>query len=177
MPNYFKFVFTLFLLTATLLPVRSSADSLAASLRSPLQSASSYIKRHNPVLTDQDAQTFAAYVLEYAQEFDLDPRLLLAIMKVESRFDPDASNSHGRGLMQVVPRWHLAKIKHARKRFNVHSLFEPQLNLFVGAWIFRENMNVSKSVREALLRYNGTLADPRSTYANLVLRESRTIQL
>ena len=162
---------------STILPATSFADQGNATLRSPLQSASLYIRRHNPELTEQEAQTLASYVLESAKEFDLDPRLLLAVAKVESRFDADADLGNGRGLMQVVPRWHEAKIKLARKRFNTHSIFEPQLNLFVGSWVLRDAMAMSKDVREALSRYNGTLADRSFRYANLVLAEFRTIQL
>jgi len=177
MPIQSKLFLMLSLLIATLFPATSFAEPSEATLRSPLQSASLYIRRHNPTLSEQDAQTLASYVLDNAREFHLDPRLLLAIAKIESRFDPDANNSHGRGLMQVVPRWHEAKIEHAKKRFRSRSVYEPQLNLFVGSWVLRDAMDVSKNVREALSRYNGTLADASFKYANLVMKEIQTIKL
>lgn len=172
-----KILIAFLIFLSTLFPATTFADRGDATLRSPLQSASLYIRRHNPELSEQEAQTLAAYVLENAKEFDLDPRLLLAVMKVESRFDPDADLGNGRGLMQVVPRWHEAKIKLAKKRFNARSIFEPQLNLFVGSWVLRDAVAMSKSMREALSRYNGTLTDKSYRYANLVLAEYRTIQL
>ena len=46
---------------------------------------------------------YADALLKFARERDVDPRLVLAIMRQESRFDPDAkSHAAARGLMQFI---------------------------------------------------------------------------
>jgi Transglycosylase SLT domain len=49
----------------------------------------------------------------YAQAIskDINPRLVLAIMRTESGFNPSAKSNHGaKGLMQVMPKWHKDKL-------------------------------------------------------------------
>src|SRR5690606_32980625 len=48
-----------------------------------------------------------------AREAELDPLLLVAMIAVESSFNPKAKSHAGAlGLMQVIPRWHMDKIGH-----------------------------------------------------------------
>lgn len=50
------------------------------------------------------AKTYQAWVQNYAQEFDVDPALIYAIMETESAFNPKAvSRSNAIGLMQLKP--------------------------------------------------------------------------
>lgn len=62
------------------------------------------IRPHRPTLSDEEATALAHAVQEEARRYDLDWRLLLAIIRVESRFDPRARSPRGAvGLMQVRP--------------------------------------------------------------------------
>ena len=48
---------------------------------------------------------YADYIHEYADRYNVDPLLVIAVIKVESDFVPDAvSHMDARGLMQVLPR-------------------------------------------------------------------------
>jgi len=64
----------------------------------------------------------AEKVVREAQRFRLDPRLVLAVMQLESNFDPSArSHRNARGLMQLMPA--------TAERFNVQDLHNPLENL------------------------------------------------
>ncbi|MGB0723033.1 MAG: lytic transglycosylase domain-containing protein [Gammaproteobacteria bacterium] len=83
----------------------------------------------------------------------LPPGLVLAVMEVESRFDPFAwSHSGAVGLMQVMPFWlHELKLSDA-------NLFEIDINLRMGCTILRYYLDMEKgNVDRALARYNGSL--------------------
>ncbi len=64
----------------------------------------------------------AATVLSLAREHRLDPRLVLAVMRTESNFDPNArSPKNAQGLMQLLPE--------TAERFAVRNTFDPVQNL------------------------------------------------
>lgn len=84
-----------------------------------------------------------------AKAYDVDPIMLLAIVKVESAFKPKAKAGSNTGLMQVHLRWHRAK-------FEGDKPMEVIPNLRVGASIYREYLDLENgNVVKALKRYNG----------------------
>jgi hypothetical protein len=61
-------------------------------------------------------------VIQEARSFRLDPRLVLAVIRAESNFDPGArSPRNAQGLMQLIPETAL--------RFNVQDAFDPAENI------------------------------------------------
>ncbi len=69
-----------------------------------------------------DRQRLARLVIQEARAFRLDPRLVLAVMRAESNFDPLALSPRGaQGLMQLIPE--------TAQRFNVRNAFDPQENM------------------------------------------------
>lgn len=80
----------------------------------------------------------------------LDPTLILAVMAVESSFNPFAQSSVGaQGLMQVMTRVHDDKYE---PYGGVHAAFDPVTNLRVGAQVLKECIARAGSL-EAGLRY------------------------
>ncbi|MBQ7522007.1 MAG: lytic transglycosylase domain-containing protein [Clostridia bacterium] len=83
---------------------------------------------------------YTSYVYRYAEEFDVDPNLVFAIIKNESNFDPDAESSVGaKGLMQIMPEtfsW-LQNYKYGEVTLDEDDLFEPDINIKYGC-IFLE---------------------------------------
>lgn len=75
-------------------------------------------------------------VEKYAQVYDIDPYLVVAIMRNESKFDPNAlSRKDAKGLMQVAPitgKWASEKLE--IKNYTEDRLFEPELNIQMGVW-------------------------------------------
>jgi len=91
------------------------------------------------------------------------PQLLLAVIDVESAFDPFAVSSAGAvGLMQVMPFWP------TQLGLTRRDLIDVELNIRMGAAILEYYMRVERGDhRRALARYNGSLG--RRVYPDLVL--------
>jgi hypothetical protein len=107
-------------------------------------------------------------------ELSVDPLLVLAVMAVESRYNPVAESSMGaKGLMQVIPRYHQEKLlAHGGER----ALLEPEVNIQVGVQILQEYLARAGAVEAALQMYNGALDEPTARYAGKVLAERERLQ-
>lgn len=116
--------------------------------------------RLKPIVKDDKKRLQLLKQIHYeATRVDLPPELVLAVIEVESRFDPFAISSAGAlGLMQVMPFW-LKEI--GRPNDN---LFDVHTNLRMGCTILRYYMDKSKgNLTHALARYNGSLYSHRYT--------------
>ncbi|NMF88412.1 transglycosylase SLT domain-containing protein [Aromatoleum petrolei] len=101
------------------------------------------------------------------RKLGIDPLLIVAVMAIESSFNPFAeSNMGAQGLMQVIPRFHLDKIG---RNAGEDALFDPTLNIRVGTMVLVEGMQRFGSLQGALQYYGGALRDPNASYANKVL--------
>ena len=103
------------------------------------------------------------YPLEYehilrghAENYDLDPALLAAVVYRESKFDPDAHSSSGAvGLMQLLPETAKGIALHTGgSRFRVSDLYDPEINVRYGAFYLRRLMRKYGDQRLALAAYN-----------------------
>ncbi len=100
----------------------------------------------------------------------LDPTLILAIMAVESSFNPFAQSPVGaQGLMQVMTRVHTDKYDHFGGHF---AAFDPVSNLRVGVRVLQECIARAGSIEGGLRYYVGAanLADDGG-YAIKVMAE------
>ncbi|HWK72417.1 MAG TPA: transglycosylase SLT domain-containing protein [Burkholderiaceae bacterium] len=97
----------------------------------------------------------------------LEPELLIAIMQKESSLSPRVQSRYGaQGLMQVVRRWHRDKLHPSE------SLFDPAVNIRVGADVLEEYLELAGgSLTGALAKYSGNARN----YANAILKESRRL--
>jgi len=104
------------------------------------------------------------------REVNLDPLLILAVMAVESRFNPIAESVAGaQGLMQIIPRYHVDKVpeSHADASF-----LDPRLNVLVGAKVLKDYIGRSGgNLQTGLQMYNGAPSDAGAQYANKVIAE------
>jgi hypothetical protein len=100
----------------------------------------------------------------------LDPTLILAIVAVESSFNPFAQSPMGaQGLMQVMTRVHDDKYEPFG---GTHAAFDPITNLRVGVQVLRECIARAGSVADGLRFYVGAaLLDSDGGYAAKVLAE------
>ncbi len=73
---------------------------------------------------------------KYASKYQVDPHLVVAIMRNESKFNPNALSSKGaKGLMQIAPitgRW--ASEKLAIENYEEEMLYDIDLNIQIGCW-------------------------------------------
>ena len=103
----------------------------------------------------------------------VDPLLIIAVMAVESRFNPIAQSDGGAvGLMQVIPRFHLDKLDGAERG----AVLDPQTNIHLGARILKEYIRQAGDERAGLQLYNGSPDDETNAYASKVLGEKQRLQ-
>jgi len=100
----------------------------------------------------------------------LDPTLILAIMAIESSFNPFAQSPVGaQGLMQVLTRVHDDKYTAFGGK---HAAFDPISNLRVGVQVLKECITRAGSLQEGLRHYVGAaLIESDGGYVNRVLAE------
>ena len=100
----------------------------------------------------------------------LDPTLILAIMAVESSFNPFAQSAMGaQGLMQVLTRVHDDKYQAFGGN---HAAFDPLSNLRVGVQVLKECITRAGSVPEGLKHYVGAaLVEGDGGYVGRVMSE------
>jgi hypothetical protein len=104
-----------------------------------------------------------------AREFGLDPLLLLAIISIESRFNPIAESVMGaKGLMQIIPKYHREKL---RLHGGDAAVFDPESNVYVGAQILQEYVYRTGTLEAGLQFYNGAFFDGSANYAQKVMAE------
>ena len=78
-----------------------------------------------------------------------------------------------RGLMQVIPKFHLEKLMdHGGER----ALLDPEVNIQVGARILREYLRRFGETETALQMYAGAFDEPKSQYALKVLAERARLE-
>ncbi|MFO7698833.1 MAG: transglycosylase SLT domain-containing protein [Anaerolineae bacterium] len=100
---------------------------------------------------------YSRLVGQYAERYDLDPLLMLALMRQESLFDSSARSSAGAlGLAQIMPdtgKWIASQI--GPDDYAVDLLLRPSLNLKYSAWFFELLLNLyDRDWVAALVAYN-----------------------
>jgi soluble lytic murein transglycosylase-like protein len=103
----------------------------------------------------------------------VDPLLIIAVIGVESRFNPIARSDGGAmGLMQVIPHYHEDKFDAARGE----SVLDPRTNIQIGAAVLREYIRRGGTEIAGLQLYNGAVDDDSNAYAHKVLFEKQRLQ-
>jgi soluble lytic murein transglycosylase-like protein len=104
-----------------------------------------------------------------AGQVGLDPLLVLAVIAVESRFNPIAESGMGaKGLMQIIPKYHRAKLL---ERGGEGAVLDPESNIHVGTRILQEYVYRTGSLEAGLQFYNGASRDESAQYAQKVMAE------
>jgi len=107
-------------------------------------------------------------------ELQLDPLLIIAVISVESSFNPIAESVAGaKGLMQIIPKYHADKLQEFG---GVQAVFDPETNIQVGAQILKEYIRITGHVGSALQMYAGALSDNDDQYTNKVLGIKQRLQ-
>lgn len=107
---------------------------------------------------------------EVGSRYGINPYLLAAIAKTESNFNPRAvrRNSNGSrdlGLMQINTLWLPTLAKYGIQE---EHLFDPCVNLAVGAWILRSRQSSFGNTWEAVGAYHSQTPKFKWNYAGKV---------
>jgi|SoiMethySBSTD1v2_1073268.scaffolds.fasta_scaffold608026_1 hypothetical protein len=109
------------------------------------------------------------------QQVGLDPLLIIAVMAVESRFNPIAESVVGaKGLMQVIPRFHAEKFREFGGE--QYAVFDPETNILVGSRVLKEYLSRTGSLTSALQMYVGSSSDENETYSEKIMTEKQRLQ-
>lgn len=75
-------------------------------------------------------------IFKYAQEYEVDPYLVAAIIREESHFVEEAESYRGaRGIMQIMPetgKWAAEQMN--LEGFQPDDLYDPKINIKIGCW-------------------------------------------
>jgi soluble lytic murein transglycosylase-like protein len=126
-----------------------------------------WIANHHRVSVDAIEQ-LVGKSFEVAGTYRLDPFLLLAVISIESGFNPLAESRVGAvGLMQIMPKVHANKFKALGGE---KLALDPWINMQVGAQILREYIDRFGSETAALRAYVGVGQDQPTEYPQRVQR-------
>jgi soluble lytic murein transglycosylase-like protein len=107
-------------------------------------------------------------------QFQLDPLLIIAMIAIESRFNPIAESVAGaKGLMQIIPKYHTDKLQEFGGE---QAVYDPAANIQVGAKILKEYLRMTGHLGSALQMYAGALGDSEDQYTRKVLNEKSRLQ-
>nr|WP_245153390.1 lytic transglycosylase domain-containing protein [Allopusillimonas ginsengisoli] len=173
---------------------QASRPPAGAQLSFALALRASEAGQHVPGLTNAQAQSLRSYIARkyriaysvagalvntafvVARERNMDPQLILAVIAIESRYNPYAESHVGaQGLMQVMTKVH-------KDKFEVFTdgpiaALNPIANIRVGTQILYDCIKRRGSVEGGLACYVGATGPSDGGYGAKVLAERRRIAL
>ena len=97
---------------------------------------------------------YSEYIVKYAAENDLDPYLVIAVIRQESNFIADAQSPYAGGLMQLTPI--TASEYGAKLGLENYDYMDPETNIRIGCYLLRSLIDkYGGEVDTALAAYNG----------------------
>lgn len=143
------------------LPVENAvADSKTLATSRQQQWVTAWLAKKYRVATDATNMLVSATYMT-ANDIKIDPLLILAVMAVESGFNPFAESPVGaQGLMQVMSKIHHDKFQELG---GIKAALNPVANIRVGAQILKDYVNRGGSVEAGLKLYVGA-ADSETDY-------------
>ena len=127
-------------------------------------------------LSPEDTAHYVAQAIAVGKEVNLDPTLILAVMAIESSFNPRAESRAGaQGLMQVRTHVHQEKFEPYGGPL---AAFIPEANIRVGALILKACIAKAGSLEAGLRHYLGApnAASGINTYTGKVFSEREELR-
>lgn len=159
---------TLILASAALAPIFSACVHRTSQVASPSK-VDSILEREGVRLSLETRLEVGRIVQELSGQYGMDPVLILAVMKVESTFNPKAlSNKDARGLMQVRP----IVVREVAKDLGIDprdhvKLYAHEFNIRVGVhYLSLLLKKFNGDVKKALMAYNAGPTTVARLYKN-----------
>lgn len=151
----------------------AEAAPAAEPLSPRLRAALGYVSKRYRVAPEALRPIFHA-VQSSSQELSLDPLLIVAVIGIESRFNPFSQSVMGaQGLMQVIPRFHRDKLPSDAGKA---ALLDPVVNVRVGAQALEEAIRRNGGLMAGLQQFAGASKDLDQAYATKVLVEKQRLE-
>jgi soluble lytic murein transglycosylase len=111
---------------------------------------------------------YSATVEAVTTEFEVDPLLIWAVMREESRYDPEAlSHAGARGLMQVIPSTQAWIAEELGEEISPGDAYTPEASIRMGAWLLHFLIDYFEGDLElAIPAYNAGAASVESWQAD-----------
>jgi soluble lytic murein transglycosylase-like protein len=153
-------------------PAATAPARLVAVAEPDIEAVADTIARRYRISQEATRELVGAAYGE-GRRIGLDPLLIIAVMAVESRFNPFAQSDGGAiGLMQVIPRYHADQFLPG----GGESVLDPRTNISLGARVLKEYIRRGGTESAGLQLYNGAADDASNGYANKVLGERQRLQ-
>lgn len=122
----------------------------------------SSIEEVNTSSSDVTMQKIYDTVNKYAKEYDVDPKLILAVIRTESDFNSNTVSSAGaKGLMQLMPS--------VCMDYNVSDPFDIDQNIRGGVQLLRDHLNnYNGDIGKTLMAYNAGAGTMQSRGVNSI---------
>lgn len=120
-----------------------------------LQAITTVVTSEGRLLKSIDPKELSQHVIDLGIKYDIDPFLILALIRVESNYNPIARSPMGAlGLMQIMPCT-LRAVGPEIAMTKVHELLDPLKNVHLGVHYLSFLKNrYQQNVRHALAAYN-----------------------
>lgn len=160
---------------ADALQVSAGGANIAGVSRAQQQALRSYIARKYKVAHNVTGALIHT-AFKVGREKNIDPQLILAVIAIESSYNPFAESHAGaQGLMQVMTRVHQDKLEHYIE--GDLAVFSPEANIRAGTQILYDCRRRRGSITGALRCYVGATGPGDGGYGARVLAERRRIAL
>ena len=144
-------------------------------------SIQNHIKNIRSDMSDEQAFEIADSIYDFSFEYDIDPKLLMSVIHVESYWNHKAVSRLGaRGLMQIMlyfpngsPMW-VDDLIGVGIIEDEEDIFKIRNNIQAGAYILRYFMNESNTLERVLIRYFGAR---RMSYIRDIKKQLGTISI
>ena len=148
-------------------------EEVAVSLNPRMRGALDYVSKRYRVSTEALQPIFATAQV-VGRELRLDPLLIIAVIGVESGFNPFSQSVVGaQGLMQVMPRFHMDKLP---EEADQSAFLDPVTNVQVGAKVLKESIRRNGGIEGGLQQFAGASSDPDRRYSSKVLAEKQRLE-
>ena len=148
-------------------------DPAAETLSARMRTAMDYVSRRYHVAPDALQPIFAT-AQAAGRQLHLDPLLIIAVIGIESRFNPFSESVVGaKGLMQVMPRYHQDKLPEDADQT---AFLNPVINVQVGAKVLQESIRRNGGLENGLQQFGGAISDPERRYSTKVLAEKQRLE-
>lgn len=134
----------------------------------------SIVRSHRPDISESETWKLSEVIHEESSKRHLDPLLVLALIQVESSFQPTAVSPMGaRGMMQIMPDTGKFLAETLAGEYGYHpaafkpeSLDDPVLNLRLGIYYLHDLRKQFQHLNHALTAYNFGPADTQNRLEN-----------